>query len=434
MDISNLPTSVTLTNQLTGDFQRAHNIFIDVPNGRLYVAGSNTRNRGLWVYDIASDPANPSVIGSPLLNNYGGPDDSYVHDLYVEDNIAYCSHGYNGFYYYNISNAALPYVLGGTPNTNGYNHSSWLIPGGQYLVFAQEVPKGLPLEIVDIHDDLSTVATIKEPLLAPAHLDNTPHNPFVKGNLLYVSYYEDGVQVFNISDIQNPVRVAYYDTEPDNTSYSGTNNNWGVYPFLPSGHIIASDTEHGLFVLSLQASALPVDWLSAAAVPIDPGIELRWATATESNNREFCVEKSLDGTTFSVLGKVEGAGSSTQVQSYRFLDHRPAKGINYYRVRQVDFDGNHAYSDILAARWEKCSEVYEGILLQIGQEIPLPPLLGTLEGEASIRMANGALLYTLKWEAGQSHIGNTAALNPGSYFISYETECGTILQKMVLVR
>ena len=63
MDLSDLPASVTLTNQLKDDFTRAHNIFIDVPNGRLYVAGSNTRNQGLWVYDIATDPANPIRIG-----------------------------------------------------------------------------------------------------------------------------------------------------------------------------------------------------------------------------------------------------------------------------------------------------------------------------------------------------------------------------------
>ena len=66
-------------------------------------------------------------------------------------------------------------------------------------------------------------------------------------------YYMDGVQVYDITDTSNPVRVGYYDTYPDNgatffgSAYEGC---WGVYPFLPSGNIIASDITYGLFVLS----------------------------------------------------------------------------------------------------------------------------------------------------------------------------------------
>jgi len=431
MDLSNLPASASLVRQVN-DFNRAHNIFIDVSNGRLYAAGSDTRNKGLWIYDIASDPSEPKLLGSPTLNNYGGPTDSYVHDLYVEDNIAYCSHGYSGFYYYNILNPELPYAINGD-NTNGYNHSSWMIPGGQYIVYAQEVPKGMPMVIIDLDDDMSTVASFKEPLLAPNHMDNTPHNPFVKGNLIYTSYYEDGVQVFDISNINNPVRVAYYDTEPNNTSYSGTNNNWGIYPFLPSGSIIASDTEYGLFVLQLQSSALPVEWLSVAAVPEDKGVSIQWATAAETNNDFFVVEKSLDGKQFEQIGIVPGAGNAQTVRQYNLLDKTPGKGLNYYRIKQQDFDGNAAYSDLVSAKWDECPKIENGLMLRTGQPMLIPEQLRGQAGQAVLWNTNGNRLGAYNWEAGQRSLIAVAQTLAGVYFVEYHTDCGTLGQKVVIM-
>lgn len=247
-DLSNLPNSVNSLGLDNAAFSTAHNIFIDEANARLYVAGSNTRSNGLIVFDLSTDPANPQMIGNVNL-----PGGGYVHDVYVRDNIAYCSHGNNGYYIWNFTNASSPQLMASLA-TNGYNHSSWLTEDGNYAIVAEEVPDGLPLLVVDIRNkadnDITIVQSFKEPLLAPEHTNNTPHNPFIRGNHLIVSYYEDGVQVFDISNPTNPSRIAYYDTAPDNTTYNGTENNWGVYPYLPSGNIIASDTDNGLFVLS----------------------------------------------------------------------------------------------------------------------------------------------------------------------------------------
>ena len=433
MNLSNLPGSVSLTNQLTSQFTRAHNIFIDVPNGRLYVAGSNTRNLGLWVYDVATNPASPSLIGSPILYDFGGPSNSYVHDLYVEDNIAYCSHGYSGLYYYNFSSPATPYALGGIP-TGAYNHSSWLIPGGQYLVYAQEVPKGMPMVIIDLMDGMSTVASFKEPLLAPGHMDNTPHNPFVKGNLIYTSYYEDGVQVFNISNINNPVRVAYYDTEPDNATYSGTDNNWGIYPYLPSGNIIASDTEHGLFILQLQASALPVEWLSFKAMKREKGIQLSWQTASEENNEQYAVERSRDGQSFHLLTTLPGNGTTSQTHQYDFIDNQPLKGTNYYRIRQDDFDGNSAYTEIVSANWSAPLSDLESLALQSGAAIPIPLQLLGVAGHAQLIDVTGRPVKQIKWEAEDNNLPVLGYLPPGQYWMNYHSEGQTYTQKILLVR
>ena len=119
---------------------------------------------------------------------------------------------------------------------------------------AEEVGSNLHLQALDISDKANPV--ISKFFSAP--LENAsnfiPHNPFVHEELLYVSHYNDGIQVFDVSDPYDPVRTAYYDTYPQNNGngYNGYNGAWGVYPFLPSGCIAATDISNGFFTLKLE--------------------------------------------------------------------------------------------------------------------------------------------------------------------------------------
>ncbi len=228
------------------DFGKAHNIFIDATTEILYVVGSNTRSDGLIIYDLGENPSQPKLLGEKVLP--GG----YVHDIFVRDNLAFCSHGYKGLYIYDVSNPSIP-LLKANLNTNGYNHSSWGLNVDGLLIYAQEIPQGMPLGILNyehyLDNDLTTVKTFKEPLLSPNATQNTAHNPYVVGDYAVLSYYEDGVVIFDISNPLEPERVAYYDTYPSNTAYNGYEGCWGVYPFLPSGNILASDINNGLFII-----------------------------------------------------------------------------------------------------------------------------------------------------------------------------------------
>ncbi len=238
--------NITKVYQQNNIFNKAHNIYVDPPNGRLYVAGSDTRYNGLIIYDLKANPANPPVIANIDLPG------EYVHDIFVLNNIAYSSHGYNGLYVYDFANASNPINLASIV-TGGYNHSSWINEDRGQLIYAEEVPEGRPLGLLNLtgvnDNDLEITSTFRFPLISN---DNnvTYHNPYIVDNYAFISSYNDGVVVLDISDPNNPQRVAYYDTYPSNTSYGGYNGCWGVYPFLPSGNIIASDTENGLFVLS----------------------------------------------------------------------------------------------------------------------------------------------------------------------------------------
>ncbi len=75
------------------------------------------------------------------------------------------------------------------------------------------------------------------------------------------------------------------------------------------------------------------------------GVFLNWETASELNNKHFRVERSLDGRTWSTLAEVKGAGTSSEVQNYNYMDKEPANGVSYYRLRQTDYDGTFKFSE-----------------------------------------------------------------------------------------
>ncbi len=104
-------------------------------------------------------------------------------------------------------------------------------------------------------------------------------------------------------------------------------------------------------VYNVICSAAPVDWLSFSAKPADGDVLLDWATATESNNSHFVVEWSTDGRQFQALEQVVGAGFSNATQYYSTRHRNPVNGLNYYRIKQVDFDGTFSYSTIRSVQF-----------------------------------------------------------------------------------
>lgn len=74
---------------------------------------------------------------------------------------------------------------------------------------------------------------------------------------------------------------------------------------------------------------------------------LFWNTATEINNDYFDVQRSVDGSNFETIGRVEGAGNSLDPLDYSFIDENPGRGIRYYRLQQVDYDGTIDYSNVI---------------------------------------------------------------------------------------
>lgn len=240
IDLHPLPDTVHQVYSSNEFIVRAHNIFIDTSQHRLYAVGAQGKTK---VLDI-SNPVQPVLLASYPNANYFLP---YVHDAYIDDNIGYMNCGGNGLWVVDFTDPQHPVTLGTLTNypDQGYNHSGWISQDGNYYFMCDET-LGMDIKVVDISDptDLKVVAKF-----SPGLWDGEiAHNVMVRGHLLYASYYYDGVQVWDVSDPVSPRYWGYYDTYPgpNEFSYAG---NWGIYSLLPSNTILASDMSEGLFVL-----------------------------------------------------------------------------------------------------------------------------------------------------------------------------------------
>jgi parallel beta-helix repeat protein len=96
---------------------------------------------------------------------------------------------------------------------------------------------------------------------------------------------------------------------------------------------------------------LPVELINFKSAKKESTTELTWQTASETNNKQFEIERSTDAKTWQNIGTVKGLGNSNTIKNYIFTDEKPQMGINYYRLRQVNFDGKSEFSTILSANF-----------------------------------------------------------------------------------
>ena len=101
------------------------------------------------------------------------------------------------------------------------------------------------------------------------------------------------------------------------------------------------------FTATFSMTLLPVELINFSVKKIQNKNRLTWQTATETNNSHFDLQRSTNSKTWSNIGYIQGKGTTNQIQSYYFEDTKPHSGYNYYRLKQVDFDGAFNYSPIV---------------------------------------------------------------------------------------
>ena len=242
IDMENMPTSFNVVYDSDELIKRAHNIFIDSDNAIMYVCGGRVMEEWneLSLFSL-EEPQNPIFLKK--FDDVG-----YVHDIYVKDNIGYLNAGDNGLFIVDFSNTSSPQIIGSLTEypDKGYNHSGWLDSTGNTYIFADE-NHGYEMKICDVSNP--NEINVNTTFLSNVDSESIAHNLIIKDNYVYVSHYHDGLYIWDISDPSNPVVAGNFDTylPEDHSSYRGA---WGVYPLLPSGNILVSDMQAGLFVLS----------------------------------------------------------------------------------------------------------------------------------------------------------------------------------------
>ena len=248
IDLSGLPASATVANVHTNGVVSSHNMDVDEGTGYLYVLDSS--GSGVHIIDATNLPALVNVHWLDL------PD---VHDVHARNDTLYVSEGFTGdFSIWDVSNKTSPQLLTRVSiPSGGYSHNIWPTDDGRYVLTTEETANRT-IKVWDI-TDMSDVTLVGQ-FLAPNQL---AHNVHVQGDYAFVSHYESGVVVADISDPANPVIVDQYDTYPqgEGPSFNGT---WGVTLPGPDGYIYAGDMDGELTVLRWNPPA-------AAVVPeLDP--------------------------------------------------------------------------------------------------------------------------------------------------------------------
>jgi len=241
IDMTNLPSSFDSyfwkPQLLNGTLETCHNIYID-EDGWMYLAGCNLNNGAVMIFDVFTDSYNPVFV-----NNIQG---SYAHDVFAKGNNMYSSNLTNGLQIFDIANKVDIQLEGVQTTPFNFTHNAWSTDDNNFVFTTDELANA-PVGSYDV----SNLNDIKE--MDQFRPTNTlgegviPHNVHVWNNYVIVSYYSDGCIVLDATHPDNLIEVGNFDTFiPTSTGFSGA---WGAYPYLPSGLILISDIESGLFVL-----------------------------------------------------------------------------------------------------------------------------------------------------------------------------------------
>lgn len=243
IDLSKLPDSVSYTNWRPsilglGTLSRSHTIFID-ENGVCYLFGSNLNNGGAVMLDVKTNPNVPVYLGK------GAPE--YIHDGYARNNILYAGEIYDGrFSVYDVTDKNNVQLLASQLTPSRFTHNTWLSDDNKYLYTTDEVFNA-PITAYDV-SNLNDIKELNQFRRAETlNRGVVPHNVHVKGDFLVTAYYTDGVNILDATYPDKLIEVGHFDTYPG--ADGGFNGAWGVYPYFPSGNIVVSDIQNGLYVL-----------------------------------------------------------------------------------------------------------------------------------------------------------------------------------------
>ena len=292
----------------TGGSTATHNVAIDETSGFLYRCGGGN-NLGLRIYSLAN-PSNPTFVGQWV--------DRYVHDVqvvtytsgpYAGRQIAFCCSGFKnggtdtGFTVIDVTNKSNLVVLAQLPYpSRAYSHQGWLSEDRTRFYLGDELDEdgsfGTRTHVFNVAD-LSAVSYVGAFEGSESAIG---HNMYSKDGILYQANYTSGLRLFDIAaNPNNPPEIGFFDTS--SSTAASFNGMWSCFPYFPSGTVIGSDIEGGLFVLTVDTAQLDIQVVGGPPALLSPAGETLTVTIAEGAPGDLVAGSETlwfdDGTGFS---------------------------------------------------------------------------------------------------------------------------------------
>lgn len=239
VDLSGLPSPSLQSKFYTGDgdiagrLNRIHALHIDTTARYLYAFGSNLFSGGAVVLDL-NDPYNPTYAGK--FDALG-----YIHDGYVDNDTLFAAHIYTGtLSAVDMHDKSKPVVIGTTQTPSRFTHNAWLTGDRKHILTTDERTPSF-VTAYDI-SDLTNMSELDR-ISTNDGTQSIGHNTHVINDYAVTSWYSDGFTIVDAHRPDNLIEVGRYDTWAPATTNDFFVGCWGVYPFLPSGTIVASNID-----------------------------------------------------------------------------------------------------------------------------------------------------------------------------------------------
>ncbi len=194
------------------------------------------------------------------------------------------------------------------------------------------------------------------------------------------------------------------------------------------------------FSLCTEGGPLPVEFINVTARQKGSGVSVEWSTSQELNSKSFVIEKSADGNSnWNAIATINAAGNSSTVKTYNAYDPQPFRGSNFYRIKQVDKDGNFKYSKIVSVKLN-FNKTGVSVLANPFRNSLTIDFASATDQVVSARLLDitGKQVGVEKWSIGTGNtrkdFSNVSRLHQGMYILTVSNSGGEILYNNKVIK
>ncbi len=244
---------VALLSYSSPEFSTAHTIAVDEASGYLYIAGARPGNTAMRVYSL-ENPESPRYIDSAgRVYFHEVTPVTYSEGPYAGRQIVFACAGTSGLEIWDVTNkSAMTRLSAISYSQQRYTHQAWPSEDRRYLYINDELDER-DLHLPTVRTIVINIENLEAPSYAASFTNGTrtvDHNLYVKGPYIFEANYTTGLRVFDTRNSPTaPREVGFLDTRPEEHDDLEFRGLWSNYPYFPSGVVIGSDINRGLFVM-----------------------------------------------------------------------------------------------------------------------------------------------------------------------------------------